>query len=576
VTSRLPSYPGSSHGSGDGPGPGPDSGWQPDSPDGMAGWHRLHPLSPLVRSGRHLTGLVVLLIVLAVANGRKSGGGDFISEGVVIAVVLVAGIISWAVTRWRTDGKVLYIETGLIRRQSLRFPLSKVQAIDVVQTGLARVFGLASIQLRMAGADSSDARLVALRRSDAQDLRQELLSLSQATAPAATAATASSAASSSASSAALSSATPAPLIPAGISATAATGTSAATSATGASAVTGAAAATEAPSATPVEVQADERVLFRVHPGRLVAGLLTSLTGLILAIIVAAIAVIAVFVHSAAGTATYLPFLIGAIIGVWRRFNGEYATTVALAPDGLRLRSGLVQTTAETIRPGRVQAVRLVEPFVWRWFGWSRLEVDVAGARQRRENQSEARRLRALVPVGSRAEAENMLGELVASAPEPTRRPPGGTRWKAPLNYHFLAWGSDDRYVVASRGRIRRTTTWVPLEKVQSVRWVQGPWQRGLGLASVKLDVAGKRVTACITDRTVAEARDILAQLPAQARAARVRASAIRPTSAGSAPAGPANPTNPAGPANPANPANPSGPTGPSGSVGPAPSEPVRR
>ncbi len=556
MTSQLPSYPGSSHGSGDGPGAGdgpgsgPDAGWQPDSPDGMAGWHRLHPLSPLVRSGRHLTSLVVLLIILVVANGRKSGGGDFISEGVVIAVVLVAGIISWAVTRWRTDGKVLYIETGLIRRQSLRFPLSKVQAIDVVQTGLARVFGLASIQLRMAGADSSDARLVALRRSDAQDLRQELLSLSHATA-AATAVPASSAAPSQATPVPRTPAeTPAPRTPAD---TSATGASAATSATATSAVTGAAAATEAPSATPVEVQADERILFRVHPGRLVAGLLTSLTGLILAIIVAAIVVIAVFVHSAAGTATYLPFLIGAIIAVWRQFNGEYGTTVALAPDGLRLRSGLVQTTAETIRPGRVQAVRLVEPLLWRWFGWSRLEVDVAGARQRRENRSEARRLRALVPVGSRAEAENMLGELVASAPQPTRRAPSGTRWKAPLTYHFLAWGDDDRYVVASRGRIRRTTTWVPLEKVQSVRWVQGPWQRRLGLASVKLDVAGKRVTARITDRSEAEARDILAQLPAQARAARLRAS-VGPTAAGSAS---------------------SGPTGPTG-ASPVPGEPVRR
>ena len=94
MTSQLPSYPGSGSGAGDGPGSGPDAGWQPDSPDGMAGWHRLHPLSPLVRSGRHLTSLVVLLIILVVANGRKSGGGDFISEGVVIAVVLVAGIIS--------------------------------------------------------------------------------------------------------------------------------------------------------------------------------------------------------------------------------------------------------------------------------------------------------------------------------------------------------------------------------------------------------------------------------------------------------------------------------------------------
>src|SRR6201996_8015838 len=210
----------------------------------MTEWHRLHPLSPLVRSGRHLTGLVILLVVLVGFNARKAGG-DFISEGVVIGVVLVAGIISWAVTRWRVDGAVLLIETGLFRRQSLRFPLSKVQAVDVVQTGLARVFGLAQIQLRMAGADSSDAKLVALRRADAQALREELLSLSHATPT-----------------------PPPPATPA---------------------------ATRPGAATPAEVQADERVLFRVNTGRLVLGLVLSITGLMFAIIIAAIVVIAVLV-----------------------------------------------------------------------------------------------------------------------------------------------------------------------------------------------------------------------------------------------------------------------------------------
>ena len=475
MTSQLPSYPG--------------DGQPPAPPEEMTEWHRLHPLSPLVRSGRHLTGLFILLIVLVAFNARKSGS-DFISEGVVIAVVLVAGIISWAVTRWRVDGAVLLIETGLLRRQSLRFPLSKVQAVDVVQTGLARVFGLAQIQLRMAGADSSDAKLVALRRADAQALREELLSLSHAT-----------------------QSSPVTAAPSNSATTATTATTA---------------ATRPGAATPAEVQADERVLFRVNTGRLVLGLVLSITGLMFAIIIAAIVVIAVLVHSPAANAYYLPFLVGVIIGVWRQFNGQYGTTVALAPDGLRLRSGLVQTTAETIRPGRVQAVRVAEPLVWRWLGWSRLEVDVAGPRQRRENRSESRRLRALVPVGSRAETEKMLGELVASRPEPTRRPPAQARWKAPLNYHFLAWGGDDRYVVASRGRVRRTTTWLPLEKVQSIRWVQGPVQRRLDLASVQLDVAGRRTSANITDRSTAEASEVLATLPAQTRAARQTASAQSP------------------------------------------------
>ena len=67
--------------------------------------------------------------------------------------------MSWLVTRWQVADGVLRIETGLLRRESRRFPLSQVQAIDVVQTGLARVLGLADLRLRMAGADSSGGRL---------------------------------------------------------------------------------------------------------------------------------------------------------------------------------------------------------------------------------------------------------------------------------------------------------------------------------------------------------------------------------------------------------------------------------
>ena len=87
----------------------------------------------------------------------------------------------------------------------------------------------------------------------------------------------------------------------------------------------------------------------------------------------------------------------------------------------------------------------------------------------------------------------------------------------------VAERGDDHFVVASRGRVRRQTTWVPLEKVQSVRWVQGPLQRQLDLATVHLDVAGKRVSAKIEDRGNAEALAILDQMPDLARAARARA-----------------------------------------------------
>jgi putative membrane protein len=434
----------------------------------MATWHRLHPLSPLVRTGRHLVGLGIVLILLIFAN-HSGNSGDFITDFVIIGIALIAGVISWLVTRWQVSDGVLRIETGLIRRDSRRFPLWQVQAIDVVQTGLARVLGLAELRLRMAGGDASGGRLACLPLAQAEQLRERLLSMAHAPGSA----------------------------PAGVPAGAPR------------------AGTAAPAAP-----APERLLFRVRSERLAGAIILSRTGAYAAVVIAAVGLV-VGLSGAPGTGAYLlPIVIAMVLTVWRQFNGEFATSVAIAPDGLRLRSGLVQTATETIRPGRVQAVRLVEPLIWRAFGWCRLEVDVAGSRQRRENRSEGQRLRAVIPVGSRADAERMLAELLASAPRPSLRAPEAARWKAPLTFHFLGWNGDDRYVVASRGRVCRKTTWVPLEKVQSIRWVQGPVQRRLELASIRLDVAGRRVTASIQDRDTAEAQQILARLPDQARTAR--------------------------------------------------------
>ena len=459
----------------------------------MTAWHRLHPLSPLVRTGRHLMALGVLVLLLIFAN-HSGNNNDFISDIVVVGIVLVAGVISWLVTRWQVADGVLRIETGLIRRQSLRFPLSQVQAIDVVQTGLARVLGLAELRLRMAGADSSGGRLACLPFADAERLREQLLAMGHAPAPP----------------------VPSAAAPAGAAVPSA---GAAVPSAGAAVPPAGAAVPPAGAAAPPR---PERVLFRVQSERLAGAIILSRSGAYAGAVIAVAILVIALTGKPGVIVPFLVFGFGIVASVWRQFNTEFGTVVAEAPDGLRLRSGLVQTAAETIRPGRVQAVRIVEPLFWRAFGWCRLEVDVAGPRQRRENRSEGQRLRALIPVGSRADADQMLGELLTSPPRPTHRAPGSAHWKAPLSYHFLAWAGDDRYVVASRGRICRKTTWVPLEKVQSIRWVQGPLQRRLGLATVRLDVAGRRVTVGIQDRGTAEADELLGRLPDLARAARSR------------------------------------------------------
>ena len=423
------------------------------------GWRRMHPLSPLVRGGRATIAVAVLLLPSLLRGGNLNG--SFVQLAIA-GVLTVLGFVSWLVTRWRIDGDDLQIETGLLRRQSLRFPLSQVQAVDIVRPGLARLFRVAELRLRMGGASGATARLAYLPEREVEPLRVWLLALARG-----------------------------------------------------------APHQKEDDATGAVVE--ERVLTTVPTGRLVGSILISDVGLFAEAVLAGLIVTAVLSPTAAAAVVRggAVWIITVVVLVWRRFNQEYRLTLAEAADGLRVRSGLVALTAETIRPGRVQAVRMVEPLLWRRLGWCRLEVDLAGRqRSKGEGQAERRALRAVLPVGSRVLAEELLERIVPDRPRELSPPPRRVRWKSPLRYRMLAWARTETCVVTTTGRLRRVTCWVPLQKTQSLRRVQGPVQRRLRLASVHVDTAGRSVHATLRDRDAAEADQALAQLTELARATR--------------------------------------------------------
>lgn len=433
----------------------------PSSPDpkaiaGLAGdWQRLHPLSPLVRGGRGLIPLAAVLLISGAGSGRGSLGND-LGHVALVLVLFGVGLISWLVTRWRVEGGVLRVDGGLIRRTSERFPLSQIQAIDTVRPGLARVFGLAELRLRLAGGSAKAGRLAYLTNAEAETLRARLLALSHGV----------------------------------------------------------------PEETPAP---PEQALVTVPPARLFVSILLSGTGLVLELVVATLVVLAILAPAAAGAAISAGavFLFGLVVGVFRRFNGDYRLTVADAADGLRLRSGLVETSAETIPRGRIQAIRMIEPFAWRPFGWCRLEVAVASQKSKgRQDRNQARAARALLPVGSRAEAALLVAMVFAGLPDERHAPPARARWKSPLRFRFLSWGANDRYAVTTSGRLQRVTDWVPLAKVQSIRLLVGPVQHRLRLSSIHLDTAGRRVHAVLRDRDRGEGAQLLEELPDRCRRAR--------------------------------------------------------
>ncbi len=430
-------------------------------------WARLHPLSPIARGSR-------ALVALAFVGGRSqlfSSGPEasqlYVDLGVAV-VAVAAGVLSWLVTRWRVEGSELQVETGLLRRQSIRVPLARIQAVDVVRPLAARLLGISELRLVLAGRGTGKARLAFLPQERAVEVRAQLLALAHGLA----------------------------------------------------------------GDTP---EAPERPISAVPNGRLVASTLLGVPLVVTAVVVPLLIVLAVLEPRAVGPTAGALFtsLLGAAAAVLRRLNVEFSFAVAESPDGLRLRSGLLQTRSETIPFGRVQAVRLLQPLLWRPFGWCRLEVDVAQQREREAGETDVRQLtRALLPVGSRAEAEQLLARVLPGAvltPPEGSGAPRRARAKAPLSWHLLAAWYDTTYAVARTGRLRPETVVVPLAKVQSVRWTQGPVQRRLRLASVAVDTAGRRWRAQARDRDVEQAYELVSWLADGARASRTAAPAAPAT-----------------------------------------------
>ncbi|HTT88142.1 MAG TPA: PH domain-containing protein [Acidimicrobiales bacterium] len=284
----------------------------------------------------------------------------------------------------------------------------------------------------------------------------------------------------------------------------------------------------------------ERPVATVPANQLVISAVLAPTSFVAALLVAAIIALPEISRAAAAATVgfLIVYLIGFVRQIWRRVVDQYGFAVGVAPDGIRVRRGLFSTVSETIPYARVQAVRKLEPLLWRPLRWCRLEVDVAGSAGQEQGSRSGRMTKSLLPVGQLEEADQLLYSLLGLKQFPLTKPPPRAVWKAPLSYHFLASGSDGSVVAATTGRFRKVTTWVPLEKVQSVRRVQGPLQRAFNLASVKLDAAGRRVRAELRDREVEEADHLFEQFVVESRAARWRAARRARTSVGAAGNGP--------------------------------------
>lgn len=272
-------------------------------------------------------------------------------------------------------------------------------------------------------------------------------------------------------------------------------------------------------------EAPEQVLVEVPLADLVVSRLLTSTALLGILAVAAVVVAVVVAGEGGPLLVVAPGLVAALGPAVQQFLLNFGFTVADSPDGLRLRHGLLETRAHTVPPGRVQAVRIVEPWLWRRTrGWCHVQLNVAGTVGGRGRDGAQETV--LLPVATRAQALAVLSRVLPGLDLdaiPLEPAPRAARWCDPWAWRCLGAGADERYFVSRHGRLVRETDVVPHERTQSVRLRQGPLQRRLGLASVHLDSTPGPIHPVVAHRAAAEAVLIVESQAERARHARATA-----------------------------------------------------
>jgi putative membrane protein len=448
---------------------------------------RLHPLTPIIRSWRVVgaAGAVGIGVFRDEVDKLRwiwdALHGDVelsvLAQGFAILLAIAAVSVFGAWLSWRVTGfaivsdskgvSTLLFQHGLFVKQRRQVRLNRVQSVDVNQPLVPRLVGLAVVRLDMAAGDEASVDLAYLPAADAWALREEILRHTSA----------------------------------GVT----------------------------PLTEKVVEGRPDRLIAAVSTRQVVyANLLDGVGTWIFAFLwLVAIVVAGVIWGTTALVAAFsgiIPVTIAILAQTRRQVRSMLRDSdfrLLRTATGIRVSSGLTSTINRTIDFDRIQGVRVEEPYLWRRLGWARVLVDVAGAKGDGEHAA------SLMPVADRRTALALVADVTGAELDSSEYTAAGSRagWIDPWGWSFLGVALLDHGAVRREGRWRRTTSYVPFARVQSVSARQGLLQRHLDLATIHLDLpkGAERWTA--RHRAHADAAGLVQTLGALARQHRLSESA---------------------------------------------------
>lgn len=483
-------------------------------------WHRLHPATPLLRGGIAFVAILGILIanlrerlieffIPAPGMEQPTDPIDYIlNHGFVgwvllaIAVGLVVVIavfwLSWRMHTFRVTDEAVEVRSGVLFRTNRKAKLDRIQGVSIEKPLLARLIGASRINVSVAGQDAN-VKLEYLYGADADGLRRDVLTLASGVKLAERRQAA---------------AAGGPVDPA------LTDQAAPDAAGGVSRfVTERVDDFISPELDPQEAVPDSVV--RLTLGRLIGSTVMSPFTVV---VLVSVGVGVVLLINGLDWAWFwlVPMVLSLGAYVWSGVTKSLRYSIAATASGVRIGFGLFSTTNDTVPPGRIHAIEVSQPIIWRPFGWWKVRINKAGLSL--EQAARGATSNTVLPVGSLVDAAQVVelmlaGRIDGSAWAPLQSAlatrdgvgfvgsPRRSKWINWFSWRRTGYALRDGMLLFRQGVIWRKLHILPLARLQSIRIDQGPLLRALDLASA-------------TAHTVPG--PVIAKLPAMARDEAVR------------------------------------------------------